>query len=1225
MVSMAQLNKLFRKYKMRIFIKVLLALFIIVMPAMAQQVSLPNSDFTRQLDQWSTRTHTKRVYRIISRPNSTKKYFQFEIRNSDPARDRAGVYIQRRDLPVSEGYYHLQYRAKSALKSGRGGARIIIYNDKGLTASYAPGRSGNPLFTGTRDWTDYQFTYHVPAGTTSGILQFEINKGIGTVSLDKIQLTRVDEAEGKKLMAAQQAASAQKKEIVIPPFKHVPDRTRQYPLKTQSMIFTDADIKIARQNIAKYPQAKAVEDAILEKANPWLQWSDSDLRDLMTSPEVPRDAGVNANGCPIHGSAVFAKGGFYPWILDPHHPFQVECPIGHEKYPSNDYLDYYKSTFKVKKGWDTKYVDDGWGWVAPDGKRYTFVAYANHWMWRDYIMPAIRDLGRAYLLTGDKRYAHKAAVMLYRLAEVYPSMDYQNQSHFALSRKAAGGIYLGKVFNWIWETDFSQYYSECYDAVWNTIDGDMALQQFYYKDGTHIRSFIEANLLEEAIDAYFKDQIRGNYGTHQRSLIDILLARQNADTQKYFSQLVNDPGEDRPHSGLRYTLYNQIWRDGNPLESPGYNWGGFTYSYAILSEMLQRGGYNLYDDPKLKLLFDWPLNILTIGKYTPDIGDSGSTLGGTKGHAGGNTYNVYRAAYAAYKSPRYLEWLASAHLTGPDGIRNFDGLFKPLLPETKSNENERALPPQPSRLFAGFGLGILNNPKDTNALALTYNMHVSHYHWDFLNFGFFANGQKMMPDLGYPDAMNGTVKEIYTWSKNTISHNTVVVDKQKQTRNAPGVMHDFADAPFARSIDASSPAYSQTSEYRRNMIMVDTENGQSYTVDFFRVNGGKTHDYSLHGPPGTVQTLDGNWSEPAKGTFAGADVQWGKIYDDPVLGKDSYNGSYSGYRGSGYQYLYNVQQLQNGESLLQYQHLNDANAKLRIHLLPQENQKVYMADAYDLPRKKSHVLKYLIARRESTDNKPLQSTFISVLETYAQNPFIARAEKVALDKGDGDAVKITRKNFTDIVLSSTNSAPKVLLAYHLETDAQHAVVTFDKSGKLTRVFFSAGSYFQIGDKKLTASPISGVVTAVSPMQQTVNIQWDGNGSLDAARLTNSIVYFSNAESSRAHPIASADVKANQLTLKTQDALLVGRVKIIGSANDTFTTDTALPFSPTYTGATLLNDAFQQVGTLKSVGNGSLHLAGTRKHGLDVNDNAWISDVGIGDKVTIHPMCFYEAK
>src|SRR5690606_17049413 len=134
------------------------------------------------------------------------------------------------------------------------------------------------------------------------------------------------------------------------------------------------------------------------------------------------------------------------------------------------------------------------------------------------------------------------------------------------------------------------------------------------------------------------------------------------------------------------------------------------------------------------------------------------------------------------------------------------------------------------------------------------------------------------------------VPELYTWSKNTINHNTVVVDAKKQNQNGPGILHDFSEGKFARTMDASSPAYAQTTQYRRNIIMVDVDNNQSYVVDFFRVTGGKQHDYSLHGPPGTVNTLDGIWGKKQEGTFAGKDVAIGQIYDNAKLGAEDYNG-----------------------------------------------------------------------------------------------------------------------------------------------------------------------------------------------------------------------------------------------------------------------------------------------------------------------------------------------
>ena len=54
--------------------------------------------------------------------------------------------------------------------------------------------------------------------------------------------------------------------------------------------------------------------------------------------------------------------------------------------------------------------------------------------------------GLHYLLTGDARYAHKAAVLLTRIAEVYPNMDHESQSRYGqLMAEKDGTRYTGKV------------------------------------------------------------------------------------------------------------------------------------------------------------------------------------------------------------------------------------------------------------------------------------------------------------------------------------------------------------------------------------------------------------------------------------------------------------------------------------------------------------------------------------------------------------------------------------------------------------------------------------------------------------------------------------------------------------------------------------------------------------------------------------------------------------
>ena len=94
------------------------------------------------------------------------------------------------------------------------------------------------------------------------------------------------------------------------------------------------------------------------------------------------------------------------------------------------------------------------------------------------------------------------------------------------------------------------------------------------------------------------------------------------------------------------------------------------------------------------------------------------------------------------------------------------------------------------------------------------------------------------------------------WVVNTISHNTVVVDKRKQNTNvwAAEAKH-FDDTDLVKLIDVEAPkVYPQTSLYKRTTAMIKADDKNSYTVDLFRVKGGNDHYFSFHGAEGTVAT-----------------------------------------------------------------------------------------------------------------------------------------------------------------------------------------------------------------------------------------------------------------------------------------------------------------------------------------------------------------------------------
>lgn len=997
---------------------------------------------------------------------------------------------------------------------------------------------------------------------------------------------------------------------IIPPFGKAPEREIKYPPKDKRMIYPDTLISLAKNNIARYTTANSLQKAILKRADYWLGFNDEELSKLITEASVPRAFDLSALGCPVHGDSVFKAGGTYPWIIDPKHPFQVKCPIDGQVFPSNDYAAYYTSGFTDKKGWDTEYVDDGWGWVSPQGEQYWFVAYANQWMWNKHISPGVLALGQAYLLTGNRQYASKAIDMLYRIASVYPSMDHENQSRYGLKTKLQNGRYPGKILNRIWETRVIKDFAETYDMVWEQIDREVELQKRTGKTGKELRAFIEANILEEGLDAIQQEKILGNFGMHQNALVALHLSRQHAGRDKAIDRMLNEPSSRIATNGLRFALYNQIGRDGIPYESPGYN-STWIVNLTDIAETLLKGDIDLFSEYRFKKMLDTPLDMVAIGLYTPDCGDGGSVLGGITG----KNPDTYHIAYNYYKDKRYLDWI---NLPGEKSFTSFRDLFREPLPSLTDLKGDRAVPAQPSRLFAGYGLGILNNREDKTAAAFTYGMHYSHYHWDFLNIEIFANGQKMMPDLGYPDAMNNYVQGIYTWSLNTISHNTVVVDEKRQERNLPGILHDFTDGNFARVMDASSPAYSNAQTYRRNIVMVDTGDGQSYFVDFFHVGGGSRHDYSLHGPPGKVYSPGSVWSDPLPGTFAGAAVEPGTMYDNENLQKQGHQTGYAGYRGSGFQHLFNVQRLESGNGMLEYRHLRDEKARLRIQLLSEGNQEVSMADAYNKPRAREYLLKYLIATRKSENGTPLHSTFVSVLEPYkGDTPLIRQARLTKPDQGDGQVVVIDRDSVKEVIIYDPAQSAKVLSGFDVQTDAVSVAATF-KQGELVRVFYSNGSYFYSGKKKFVSKEIRGIVHKIDASNQTFHVKLENAEKLPFETLQGRVAFFINPYRTTVHPLQKVKENKGVLEITTQDDLLVGRLRIDNLEKNRLATKTTFTFSQYYTGTTLLDKNLKQVGFLSALERGGVLILeeGASSSSLKEGEEAWLSNIGVGDQFLI---------
>ncbi len=990
---------------------------------------------------------------------------------------------------------------------------------------------------------------------------------------------------------------------MLPPKVH----STAYPLKDMRVLLNDAEIAVARENVARYKTAQTLATGIINSADIWMAWEDTALRKMVPTADVPRAFNVGTAGCPQCGAEIYAKGGTYPWILDPETPFKVKCPLDGSVYPDNDFAAYYDTEMNDTALLTGDYADDGRGWVDPHGERYWFVAYSNHWMLMNHIIPAVRSLSRAYILTGDKAYARKAVVLLDRFAEVYPNMDYHVQSRYGQLEAARGGRYEGKIVNHIWETGVLATLAESYDYCWDAIDD----QTIAGKSSEAVRRNIEANLLDEGIREYFTGKIRGNFGMHQKALVYAGLARQYGQQDLWFDALLNKGTGIYSMTGLNYALYNLVYRDGTPYEtSPGYNFS-WVVNLTTVAVALEKAGYPVFETPKVARLYDAVLDVINVNAFTPSLGDSGGIYGGLVGL----DPFVFQSAWRAYGDEHYIHHLQRMNAVGEHSFNRFESLFSPPVDTAEDP------PPQlHSRLLDGYGMAILNNPDDTVSLSLYYGYKGGHGHFDRLHFEIFANNKPMTPDTGYPDFMNAYVPGIYSWSKNTIAHNTLTVDASRQQDNHQGTVHLFADKGFARALDVDAlGTYPTTTEYRRRMLMIDFDAESSYIVDSFDVAGGTQHDYSLHGPPGTFRALDGAWSAPAKGTLAGEEVPLGYLYDNPKMAQEDYTGSYGGYSGSGFQHLEKVQRLESGHAIGEWVHEKDEKARIRIHLLDGAGQDTLLAEAQVSPVKHKQRLQYMIARRQG---EALESSFSAVLEPFSDSVHIDKVIPLPLVVGEGRAMSAYWRDregraCKDVILINTGLRSLGVAEPEVESNARFTVLRYIED-KLKQQWSVGGSYVDIADERYSqAAFLHGKVQSIKADENEVLITLEGLG-IDLEDLSGKVIHFNNPYRRTAHTIQSALSTKEGIALKLQDDLRVGHVRITTATPEHLTTETGLAFASVYQGAYVCNSEFKGFVPLKRVHNNTLEFAvqNNDEQLFLPEEDAWIVNVAKGDLVDI---------
>ena len=435
----------------------------------------------------------------------------------------------------------------------------------------------------------------------------------------------------------------------------------------------------------------------------------------------------------------------------------------------------------------------------------------------------VRDLGLAYQVTGEVRYAQKAREILLAYADRYLKYDLHTTRNEA--RIGGGRVGPQTLDESVWLIPFSQGA----DMVWETLSGD---------DRT---ALAEKLLLPAARDVILVHEMRvHNIQCWKNSAVGsvgFLL-----DDTELIAQAI-----DHPDRGYRKQMADGVMPDGAWWEGA---WGYHFYTLSALwglVEAAQNCGVDLYGDA-FRSMFDAPLRFAMPDLRLPAFNDSGEVR--LEGRA-----SIYELAYARYRNPDYAVLLANGNRADDFALWFGEG----ELPSTAARAWE-------STNYPGSGYGILAKGKGRDATwaCLKYGPHGGgHGHPDKLNVVVYARGEVLAVD---PGTSRYGLSIRSGWYKATPAHNTLVVDETSQEASE-GRCVAFGSLGGVDYAVAGAGAIYEGVDFTRTAALVD-ENLLVF-VDQVRCDRERTLDVIYHQRGTWAELPEGSaWAVPDKDGYS---------------------------------------------------------------------------------------------------------------------------------------------------------------------------------------------------------------------------------------------------------------------------------------------------------------------------------------------------------------------
>jgi dienelactone hydrolase len=860
-------------------------------------------------------------------------------------------------------------------------------------------------------------------------------------------------------------------------------------LKTRSAFFPDELVARARANAKQHAWAAAIRDPLVSAAQPWLELSDEHLWSLMFGPSIRRAWQVWSDGhCPACRKPV----PMYEWIPDAlRQPWKMRCPHCRELFPKNDFAKFYRSALTEQALFDPARadrsllfnvehpdptdplhgfgVDDGEGYVE-GGRRWRFIgAYLIFGQWKQAIVDGLRKLAAAYLVTGDRRYAHKAGVLLDRVADVYPTFDFGKEGVMYEGAPRAGYV--------------STWHDACvevldlalaYDAVFDGLARDPDLTGFLAakaaQHGLANRKASFADIQRNIEERIFRDtlahrpKIESNYPSTDVTIATLHTVlgwpENRADVMAQLDAIITTATAVEGMTGEKGIAgYTVIAPQTIALLLGRYA----RADPAFLRETLRR-------HPRLHAMYRFHIDTQCLGQYYPRTGDTGSFAERTPGYPAlpftsnpglePSSYAFLWELYEATGDVDFVRVLYAANGGSPAGLP-YD-LFA-VDPAAFQTAVARVIAERGSKIplrsvnKTEWGLAILRSGDgpDARAAWLDYDSGERHGHADAMTIGLFAKGLDLLPDFGYPPVQyGGWSSPRAVWYTQTAAHNTVAVDGKNSVKGT-GRTTLWFDGKAFRAVRASGAEMIKGRQFERTLALVDISERDSYLLDVCRVAGGHEHSRFFHGHFGPM-------SATGLSPQAATETRFGEVMRnfrrDPAP-------------RAGWSVDWIV------EDRLNY---SPAGRETRLRLMD-------LTDAVEVDLAESWVavgmfggtadawIPSVITRRRST-GEPLRSAFVAVLEPYERNSNIAAIRRLKLQDNDGQPCA---DGFVGVEVQLADGRRDVFLCADVEAspetrtmvEKQRAIsftgdlclVRFDQRNALERVVFCRGQSLRVAD------------------------------------------------------------------------------------------------------------------------------------------------------------------